>query len=168
MENLEGCHMDQHNSIFREKSLKSMASPEELDDYIKVTNPGVWLLLTAVIVFLSGVIAWGVFGKLETDVDAFGRMEEGRLVVYTTGSDMLKLKEGMKVVTRHSEGSITGITGYTIISEEVFPTKDKAEEYHIAAGTPLYPIITDLTLPDGNYDTRVVLQEIKPMELIFN
>ena len=145
-----------------------MASPEELDDYIKVTNPGVWLLLSVVIIFLLGVIIWGIFGKLETDVDVFGKMEEGRLVVYTTGADMLKLQPGMKVVANQMEGSVTDITGYTVISEEVFPTTDKAEEYKIVEGTPLYPIITDLTLPDGNYDARVVLQEIKPMELIFN
>ena len=160
--------MDQQNSLFREKSLKSVASPEELDDYIKVTNPGVWLLLSVIVIFLLGVIVWGVFGKLESDVDVFGRMEEGRLVVYASGADMLKLQEGMRVEANRMEGSVTDITGYTLTTEEVFPTSDKAQEYHINPGTPLYPIITDLTLPDGNYDARVVLQEIKPMELIFN
>ena len=160
--------MDQQNSLFREKSLKSGASPEELDDYIKVTNPGVWLLLSVIVIFLLGVIVWGVFGKLESDVDVFGRMEEGRLVVYASGADMLKLQKGMKVEANRMEGSVTDITGYTLTAEEVFPTSDKAQEYHINPGTPLYPIITDLTLPDGNYDARVVLQEIKPMELIFN
>ena len=160
--------MDQQNSLFREKSLKSVASPEELDDYIKVTNPGVWLLLSVIVIFLLGVIVWGVFGKLESDVDVFGRMEEGRLVVYASGADMLKLQKGMRVEANRMEGSVTDITGYTLTTEEVFPTSDKAQEYHINPGTPLYPIITDLTLPDGNYDARVVLQEIKPMELIFN
>ena len=160
--------MDQQNSLFREKSLKSVASPEELDDYIRVTNPGVWLLLSVIIIFLLGVLIWGIFGKLETDVDVFGRMEDGRLVVYASGSDMLKLKTGMKVITNQTEGSVTDITGYTLTSEDVFPTQDKAEEYNIPAGTPLFPIITDLTLPDGNYDARIVLQEIRPMELIIN
>ena len=160
--------MDQQNSLFREKSLKSVASPEELDDYIKVTNPGIWLLLSVIVIFLLGVIVWGVFGKLESDVDVFGRMEEGRLVVYASGADMLKLQKGMKVEANRMEGSVTDITGYTLTAEEVFPTSVKAQEYHINPGTPLYPIITDLTLPDGNYDARVVLQEIKPMELIFN
>ena len=41
------------NSIFRKKSLERVQSPEQLNDYIKVANPGVWLVLIAVIIFLE-------------------------------------------------------------------------------------------------------------------
>jgi hypothetical protein len=51
--------------IFREKSLKRVSSPEQLDDYIKVTTPSVWIILAATIVLLAGMIIWGVFGKIE-------------------------------------------------------------------------------------------------------
>ncbi len=45
-------------SIFREKSMERVSSPEQLNDYIKVTNPGIWLTLAAVIVLLIGFIVW--------------------------------------------------------------------------------------------------------------
>ncbi len=32
--------------IFRKKSLDKLSSPEQLNDYIKVTNPGVWIIKT--------------------------------------------------------------------------------------------------------------------------
>ena len=51
--------------IFREKSLERVSSPEQLDDYIKVTTPSVWIILAATIVLLAGMIIWGVFGKIE-------------------------------------------------------------------------------------------------------
>ncbi|MCR5410689.1 MAG: hypothetical protein K6E90_06895 [Lachnospiraceae bacterium] len=51
--------------IFREKSLERVSSPEQLDDYIKVTTPSVWIILVATVVLLSGMIIWGVFGKIE-------------------------------------------------------------------------------------------------------
>ena len=35
--------------LFREKSLEAVESPESLNDYLRVTSPGVWLILAAVI-----------------------------------------------------------------------------------------------------------------------
>ena len=50
--------------IFREKSLERISEPEQLHDYIRVTSPGIWLVLLAVVVLLAGVFVWGVFGRL--------------------------------------------------------------------------------------------------------
>ena len=55
-----------NNQIFRKKSVDRMSSPEQLNDYIKVTNPGVWMALAASVILLIGVCVWGIFGKLET------------------------------------------------------------------------------------------------------
>ena len=52
------------SSIFRQKSIDKISSPEKLDDYIRVTTPGVWITLAAIVVLLVGVIIWGVFGEL--------------------------------------------------------------------------------------------------------
>ena len=46
------------NQVFRKKSLEQISSPEQLNDYLRVTNPAVWLLLTAVILLLVGVLIW--------------------------------------------------------------------------------------------------------------
>ena len=42
------------NPIFRKKSLDRISSPEALDDYLRVTTPAIWLILTAVIMLLAG------------------------------------------------------------------------------------------------------------------
>lgn len=52
------------SSIFRQKSIDKISSPEKLDDYIRVTTPSVWITLAAIVVLLVGVIVWGVFGEL--------------------------------------------------------------------------------------------------------
>ena len=46
--------MDQ--TIFRKKSLERISSPEALSDYLHVTSPSVWLILTAVILLLAGIL----------------------------------------------------------------------------------------------------------------
>ncbi len=42
-----------------------MAAPDHLDDYIRVSNPSVWIVLGAIVVFLVGVGIWCVFGQLD-------------------------------------------------------------------------------------------------------
>lgn len=37
------------DKVFRKKSLERMSSPEQLGDYIRVANPGIWLIMAAVI-----------------------------------------------------------------------------------------------------------------------
>lgn len=53
-------------SLFREKSLEALDSPEALNDYLRVTSPRVWLVLAAVIALLVGAILWGVLGRIDT------------------------------------------------------------------------------------------------------
>lgn len=50
-----------NDKIFRKKSVDKMSSPEQLNDYIKVTNPGVWMVLAAIAVLLAGVCVWGKY-----------------------------------------------------------------------------------------------------------
>ena len=52
-------------SIFRQKSIDRVSSPEQLNDYIRVTTPSVWLVLVAIILLLAGMVAWSVFGTVE-------------------------------------------------------------------------------------------------------
>ena len=49
------------DQIFRKKSLDRISSPEQLNDYIRVANPGIWMILAAVIILLAGVCVWGIF-----------------------------------------------------------------------------------------------------------
>ena len=35
------------DQIFRKKSLDRISSPEQLNDYIRVANPGIWMILAA-------------------------------------------------------------------------------------------------------------------------
>jgi len=52
-------------SIFREKSMERVSSPEQLNDYLKVTTPSVWLILLALVLLLAGILAWSAFGTME-------------------------------------------------------------------------------------------------------
>ena len=73
--------------IFREKSMNRVSSPEQLNDYVKVTSPSVWLVLGAVIILLCGVCVWGIFGRLDCTSRTAALCENGKLTCYVREED---------------------------------------------------------------------------------
>ena len=71
------------NSIFREKSITRVSSPEQLNDYIRVTKPSVWIVLIALVLLLAGMLAWSIFGRVEVH-NADGTTEEIAPITYVT------------------------------------------------------------------------------------
>ena len=57
------------NDIYREKSINRMNQPEDLNDYIRVTTPSVWIVLIAVALVLAAVLGWMIFGTVEEHND---------------------------------------------------------------------------------------------------
>lgn len=55
------------SELYRKKSLDRISSPEQLDDYIRVTSPPVWIVLIAIVILLIGILAWGIFGEVEEE-----------------------------------------------------------------------------------------------------
>lgn len=52
-------------SIFRKKSMERITSPEEIDDYMKVTSLSMWFVLGFVILLLSAIVLWGFVKQTE-------------------------------------------------------------------------------------------------------
>ena len=52
--------MDNHKKAAG--ALKKVTSPEQLNDYVKVSNPGIWMFLSAVTVLLIAFFIWGFVG----------------------------------------------------------------------------------------------------------
>lgn len=55
---------NQPNSIFTRKSVDRINGPEELNDYVRVTTPSVWFILTAVTLLVIGLLGWCIFGTV--------------------------------------------------------------------------------------------------------
>ena len=55
------------SELFRKKSMDRVSSPEQLNDYIRVTSPGLWLVLAAVVILLAWMLAWSILGTVEVE-----------------------------------------------------------------------------------------------------
>ena len=135
------------NKLFRQKSIDRVSSPEQLQDYMRVTNPGVWMVLAAVIVLLAGILFASVFGRLENKVKATARIENGVAKVTVQGDEAEELDEGMVLRIRGEETKITDVEWV---------------EYDIAEAS------APIDLPDGNYEAVVVTEVITPIRFLTN
>lgn len=59
-------------NIFRKSSLDRISSPERLNEYIKITHPGVWSVLFGCLALLIAVGFWMFFGVIPDSVKATG------------------------------------------------------------------------------------------------
>ena len=87
--------------LFREKNLERLESPEQLNDYLRVTSPGVWMILSAVILLLIGVFIWAVFGRIEATTQAVVVTENG-------GSTCIVPESAIKGVLQYRTVKIDG------------------------------------------------------------
>ncbi|MBQ9067518.1 MAG: hypothetical protein IJ131_00430 [Eggerthellaceae bacterium] len=82
---------DPEKSIFNKKATDKLRSPDDLDKFIQVTNPNVWVVLAACMVLLAGLLAWGVFGSVTTSVSATGVSVDGSTMCFLSAEDVAKV-----------------------------------------------------------------------------
>ena len=153
--------------LFREKSLKKVNSPEELNDYVKVANPGVWLLLGALIILLIGTLVWSIYGKLDTVVQALGVVENKQVNIYIKESDMEKIDENTIFKLDNNEIQITSKSKEPIVVDKEF------SEYMLHVGELsvnewVYVIKAQTDVSDGVYPIEVIIESIKPISFVIN
>ena len=104
--------------IFRKKSVEKVSSPEQLNDYIRISNPSVWMTLAAIIILLAGVCVWGVLGRLETKVSAAALAESGSVVCYVKEADAEKVEGGMTVRIGENEFTVQSVSAAPVAVEQ--------------------------------------------------
>ncbi len=60
------------SNLFRKSSLERVSSPERLNDYIKITHPGIFGVLFGCLAILIAVSLWGVYGNIPDSVNTVG------------------------------------------------------------------------------------------------
>ena len=155
--------------LFREKSLERVSSPEQLNDYIRVTNPSVWMALAAVLILLIGICVWGIWGELDTVLTVGAITEGDRTVCYVRESDIKSVSSDMPVRMNGEMHLISEIAVQPIQVDETFP------EYltylgGINQGEWVYVLVLDgaVGADGGIYEAQIIIETIAPMSFVLN
>lgn len=134
--------------VFRKKSLERLSSPEELDDYLHVTTPSVWVLLAAIVLLLAGLFIWSAHTALESSVPGRGRVSDGVITISFDSSVRTdQISPGMTVKVGEIDTTIDAVG-------------TDGEGNLIASAA--------LPLPDGDYEARVRYRQTKIIGLLLN
>ncbi len=152
-----------------DKKFKKVNSPEQLNQYIRLSNPGVWILLFAIVVLLVGVCIWGYFGKIDTKIKTVVISDNYTSYLYVKEEDMAKIKNGMQVELNNNENV------FEIADIEETPEKvtDDMDEYarhlgNFQVGEWVYKCRLNKNVKEGTYSANIIIESIAPMTFITN
>lgn len=167
------------NKLFREKSIDRVSSPESLTDYMKVTTPSVWMVLSAIILLLVGVCCWGIFGRLDTKVRALVISTNGYMYAVVEDANAEKITDG-------AELQVSGRT-YTVNKLGNDPMELKKEDssyllHLLGKDDSCWVILLSLSdsyvdekgtrrmdlLEEGAYAGKVIVDSVSPMSFVTN
>ena len=134
--------MDKTNNK-KDGSRKKITSPEQLTDYLRVTNPATWVLLSAAILLVLSLIVWASIGTIESSTEALANVEGG--TAYLTPYGVQDVEKGMIAVIAEQEYAITDVK-----------TDDMGRPVGLAA----------VPLSDGEYEARIITERLKPVTFL--
>lgn len=157
-------------SIFRKESIDRINSPDKLDDYLRVTRPGIYLLLIGVILLLASLLVWANFGTLPSVVETNGIAENGTITCFVSDRDSANIKVGQNVIiTGYPDGEITSVSEHPQSEAELMRQFDDYSLYSLGIGEWNYRVELNCgDLADGIYRLKIVTGEDKPITFLFN
>lgn len=156
-------------SIFRKASLDRVSNPEQLNDYIRVTNPGVWMIMFAVLLLLTGIFVWSIFGRLDTTLTVAAVTDNDQTVCYVKEAEAQVLETGMQVRIGDDRYQISNIFQQPIRVDNTF-AQYLLHVGHLAEGEWVYVVVlNDVHGDNGDIvEAAIVTESIAPMNFVLN
>ena len=156
-----------NKQLFKKSNMEKISSPEQLHNYVRVANPGLWMVISAIVILLAGAVVWGFIGKIDTTMSTAIVADGGNAVIYIGESDAEKLEIGMTVRSEGREYAIVDISRVPIKVDESF-TDYAIYASGITVGEWVYEIRIDGEHSDGVHKADVVVESISPISFILN
>ena len=158
-----------NSDLFRKESIDRVSSPERLNDRIRVTSCGVWLILGGIILILAGILVWSFFGRLNTVLSVGAITEGGKTVCFVKEADLDKIGVGMTVTADNGNTTVEAIALQPIQVDDAFP------EYlrhlgGLSKGEWVYAVTLKDPLGDGGsiFRADIVTESIAPIKFVVN
>lgn len=156
-----------NEQLFRKKSIEQVSSPEQLNEYIRVSNPSIWMVLAAIVILLVGICVWGIVGHLDTTLTTVAIGEHGEMTIYVRESDISSIEPGMVVRIGDVEYTVSEILSEPMAVDGDF--NDYALHVgNLVSGEWVYPVKVNGEYLEGVHDAKIVIESVSPISFIMN
>ena len=156
-----------NKQLFKKSNIDKFSSPEQLHDYVRVANPGLWMVISAIVILLVGVVVWGFIGKIDTTMSTAIVTDSGNAIIYIGESEVEKLEIGMTVRSEDKEYKITDIAKAPIKVDGSL-TDYAIHASGLTVGEWVYAVSIDGEHSDGVQKADIVIESISPISFILN
>lgn len=127
-----------NDSLFRKKSLDRISSPDQLNDYIKVSNPSIWLIIGALLILATSFSVWSFNGNITSEVSCTGAFQSSHsnidtinsVVCYVDANYSSKIADGMPVriydrakpMSAYIEGKVVKVSSVPVCQADILGT----------------------------------------------
>lgn len=155
------------NNIFRKKSLDAIASPEDLDQYMRTARPPVWIGIIAILLLLLGAILWGCLSYIETKVNAVVVSSEQNCICYASEQDIEQIQPGNIVRVGDDEYTVKSISTDSVIANSCL------NDYNLSLSgfqknENLFSLTLDRTVKEGIYNCKIITERVLPISFLLN
>ena len=147
------------NRVFREKSLERIKSPDDMHEYLHISSPRLWMVLSIILAFLIGFIVYAGIARIENVVS-------GQAEVYTFSD----LEKPICTITMQLP---TGMDDMIEVGMEFRIEGQEGTVISVAAQNEYAYVVAELNDPDvllktGTYDAEIVLERVSPLSFLIN
>lgn len=155
-------------SLKNEKSNK-ITSPEQVNDYIKTSNPAAWLIILSAVILLASIFVWAVFGTLDVTVKADGVATKDSIVCYLPESEVVAV--GDKVKLGDVSGEIVSVSEKPVSKTKITESLDVDEYTLYCLDLSEWNYIVEISMPentsDGYVEVEITKETIKPISFLW-
>ena len=131
-----------------DSNLHRISSPEQLNDYLKVTSPKVWVLIAAIGLLIVGLLLWSGFTTVESYATGTARASGWELTVtFDDATKAQKVLPGMEMEVGDVKVEVLAVG-----------TNEQGEPVASARAN----------IPDGSYAVRVGYKTTQVISMLLN
>lgn len=170
--------MEKKKSIFRQESLDRVESPEQLDQYIKVSKPSAWIMVSALLIASASLLIWSFTGSLPQTTTVKGiTAEEGVVYCYVDPSDIQESMVGCQVQmvlpdNSTMQGTVSEMSSVPYSLEEVSEILEKDWIIdQLVDSSYVYQLKVDTETETSQniiVQASIVTSEVKPIQYVLN
>ena len=95
------------DQIFSDKAMQKLKTTDDLEQYVQITTPGVWIVLGAAASLLIGLIIWAFWGTAATTVETRAAMLDGKMCCFLPADEYQLVRVGDPVYIDHAPWVVT-------------------------------------------------------------
>lgn len=144
-----------------------ISSPEDLEKYLKIANPFVWVSIILIIAILFGFMAWGITGNIDSSITVGAVSKSGKVLCYVSEYQIESISEDMTVKIGDKTGKVLNIPESSLV------VSDNSDLYalHLSGLDErdwIYPVEVDIDIPNGTYEAKIITKSEKPISFVIN